>query len=618
MTTTTDTIVPAPDALPIGAMAARPRRRRFLLAFFAGLLLALGLGAAALYAFGAAYEHRVLPGVRVGTTDVGGLSAAEATARLAEAYASFGQGSVVLAGPDGELTLRYDEIARRPDVEAMVADALAIGRSGSPVERAVAEVQTAVHGFALEPRVTLDAARLSSRVTALVAPLARPAVNATIQVTKTGIVVTPSRAGRSVDGVPLAQSLVTTLGSPATTANVRIDVPVTAVAPAVDDASVAAAKTAAERMVANLTLTAGKDHWTIAAGTVRTWIGFAPTSDGRFAPTIDATKVQAAVKAIAKKADQAPRNATFLTSKGGTIVGVSAGHDGRATDVAATAAAVTQAVNARASGSASAPVVLAFTARKQTFTSDDAKKTAPLMKKISTWTTYFPISDHNAFGANIWIPALTIDGTVVGPGETFDFWNAVGTVSRAKGYGDGGAIIDGHTEPQGALAGGICSCSTTLFNAALRAGFEMHARKNHFYYIDRYPLGLDATVFISASGAKQTMSWTNDTSYPVLIRGYKIRNGSRGYVKFDLYSVPNNRKVVISAPVVKNVLPASDTVQHTSTLPAGTSKRVEYPVDGKDVWRTVTVYENGRIIHQTTYYSHYSRITGVLLIGTGS
>ena len=30
------------------------------------------------------------------------------------------------------------------------------------------------------------------------------------------------------------------------------------------------------------------------------------------------------------------------------------------------------------------------------------------------------------------------------------------------------------------------------------------------------------------------------------------------------------------------------------------------PVAGKDVWRTVTVYQGGRIIHQKTYYQRYS------------
>ena len=209
------------------------------------------------------------------------------------------------------------------------------------------------------------------------------------------------------------------------------------------------------------------------------------------------------------------------------------------------------------------------------------------MRKISTWTTYFQVYERNNFGANIWIPALTIDGYVVGPREKFDFWDAVGPVSRAKGYGLGGAIINGRTEPQGALAGGICSCSTTLFNAALRAGYDMGARRNHYYYIDRYPIGLDATVFKSGSGSTQTVSWTNDTDYPVLIRGYKIRSGSRGYVRFDLYSVPTGRKVSIGAPVIRNIRRASDTVQYTSSLAPGSSKRIEFPVDGKQVWRTV-------------------------------
>ena len=191
-----------------------------------------------------------------------------------------------------------------------------------------------------------------------------------------------------------------------------------------------------------------------------------------------------------------------------------------------------------------------------------------------------------------------------------------GPVTREKGYKDGGAIINGKTEPQGALAGGICSCSTTLFNAALRAGYEMGARRNHYYYIDRYPLGLDATVFISASGSKQTMSFTNDTDYPVLIRGIGYRDGGAGYVKFELYSVPTGRKVTFSKPIVRNVRPATDTVQYTSGLPAGSRKRIEYPVDGKQVTVTRTVRDrDGKVVHTDTYFSNYSRITGITLVG---
>jgi len=249
-------------------------------------------------------------------------------------------------------------------------------------------------------------------------------------------------------------------------------------------------------------------------------------------------------------------------------------------------------------------------------TTAEAEESAPLMRRISKWTTYFPIGIKNGFGANIWIPARLIDGYVVAPGATFDFWKAVGPVTRERGFRQGGAIINGKTEPQGALAGGICSCSTTLFNAALRAGFEMKARRNHYYYIDRYPLGLDATVFISG-GSVQTMSWRNDTKHPVLIRGKGTRSGSAGYVTFEIYSVPNNRRVVIGNPTVRNIRYASDTIQYTNSLPPGRSERVEYPVDGKQVWRTVTVYENGKVLRRTTYYSNYARITGITLVGRG-
>ena len=55
----------------------------------------------------------------------------------------------------------------------------------------------------------------------------------------------------------------------------------------------------------------------------------------------------------------------------------------------------------------------------------------------------------------------------------------------------------------------------------------------------------------------------------------------------------------------------------TSSLPKGATKRIETPADGKDVWRTVSVYQDGKLLRQHTYYSHYSRITGVVLVGTG-
>jgi vancomycin resistance protein YoaR len=108
------------------------------------------------------------------------------------------------------------------------------------------------------------------------------------------------------------------------------------------------------------------------------------------------------------------------------------------------------------------------------------------------------------------------------------------------------------------------------------------------------------------------MRFRNDTAHPVLIKSF----ASPGVVRFEIWSVPNGRTVSWSAPSVWNVVGGYDTVQYTSTLPPGARKRIEYPVDGKDVSVTRTVRDaKGRVVHRDTFISHYHRMVGITLIG---
>ena len=587
----------------------------FLGAFLLGLVTAAVIGVGVLYAYDRQYNGRVLPGVTVDGHDMGGLDPAAAAAALANTRADLSEGRIVVTGPDGEHVITYSDIGRRLDTDALVAEALAVGRSGSPLDRIVADTRTAFRGVKLSSRVTFDADALASRIAAIAASLRIDPADASIAIDdKLSFNVVTGSAGRMSDPIETTKSLALALGRLDAPTEVRAVLPTTVIQPRVTTVGAVNAKATAERIAARLDLLDGDTPVTIATATLRAWVSF-PTSGDRYEPVIDTTGLTALVTRLATKIDRAPLNASFQLADG-RITGVTDGKNGQKLDVPAVVGQIGAVLTARAAGAATSEITPVLAVTEPGLTTAEAKAAASKMVKISSWTTYFPITEKNGFGVNIWIPALIIDGYVVGPRETFDFWAAIGPVTREKGYLDGGAIINGKSEPQGALAGGICSCSTTLFNAALRAGLEMGARLNHYYYIDRYPLGLDATVFISASGSVQSMSWTNDTDYPVLIRGYKIRQGNAGYVKFELYSVPTGRQVVIDAPIVKNIRLATDTVQYTSTLAPGVSKRVEYPVDGKDVWRTVTVYDsNGGVIRKVTYYSSYARVTGVVLIG---
>jgi hypothetical protein len=88
-----------------------------------------------------------------------------------------------------------------------------------------------------------------------------------------------------------------------------------------------------------------------------------------------------------------------------------------------------------------------------------------------------------------------IDGVEVAAGEIFSFWKQVGRPSRARGF------VAGRELREGCLiaspGGGLCQLSNALYEAALRAGFEIVERHAHSRRVpgSRAALGRDATVF---------------------------------------------------------------------------------------------------------------------------
>src|SRR3990170_4575752 len=609
---------PVGDAAPAGRRFRIGRRtvRRFLAAFTFGILGVLAVSAGALAAFESSNTGRVMPGVHVGSVDLSGLTPSEARARLNDAYAGFGEGELVLIAGDTARPVAYSAIGRRLDVDAIVERAMAVGRSGATLDRLAANVRNMVRGVDVAPEVTFERAALRVEVQALATAVHLGPVDASVALTGEAFAVTAGSDGRTADVDAAVHAATEVLTDPAAPSTVRVTLPLQVNEPAVTTDEATAASEAATRIAVDVELVNGEEVWTIPGASIRGWITFAPTPDGGYGPVVAQAGLETGLAAIADAVAIAPVDASFLVGDGNNVVGVTEAKDGRALDVPGTVATLAKLVDQRVMGLSVPRVPISTSVVEPGFTTAEATQTAPLMAKVSEWTTWFPIGIKNGNGANIWIPARDIDGTVVLPGEWFDFWDAIGPVTRERGYKDGGAIINGRTEPQGALAGGICSTSTTMFNAALRAGLEMGARRNHYYYIDRYPLGLDATVFQSSSGSVQTMSFRNDTDYPILIRGLGWNVGSKGYVKFVLWSVPTGRDVDFSAPTVKNIRPATDTTVYTTELPPGVKERIEYPVEGKDVWVTRTVRDAaGNVIHQETYYSHYARITGILQIG---
>ncbi len=597
-----------------------PRRRgRRLAAVLVALLVLLAVGAgasaASLYAWDAGYEGRVLPGVSVGSVDVSGMTRDEAAAAISAAY-PFGDGRLVLRTPDGDVAIPYDEVAREANTDELVDAAMATGRDGDLVDRTVGQVRLALEGTTLPAAtVGLDEAALTTRVTDVVASLRHYPVSATIAMTKKGVVIGRARTGRDADADPVVAAAVAALQDPAAATEIVIPVETTTVRPRVEDSAVFAARTQAVRMARDDP--AGDEEALVGnpAAEVRSWIRFAPAAGGTIVPVIDESAIPANFKHAAKAVKRPAKSAEYLRARSGQIVGVVASSAGRKLDGPRPWPRSWPSSSVAPSGATPAKVKVRTAPVAPKLGTSEAAKTAPVMSLLGSWQTWFPISERNYFGANIWVPAQLINGTVLRPGQSFDWWDAIWPVTPARGFGPGGFIASDHTEPTGALGGGMCSSSTTLFNAAMRAGLDMGARSNHKYYISRYPLGLDATVSITGGG-RQTMSFRNDTKGIIFIRGSRIRSGGVGWVRYEIWGIPDGRTVRLSGASVSNVREATTTTVKVDTLPKGVKEVIEYPSNGMTTSVSRVVRDaKGRVIHNDTWVSHYVLWNGIINVG---
>jgi len=594
----------------------RPHRLRthFMLAFLFGLLAALAVGAGAMYAYDQQYAGRILPGVHVGDMDLSGLTADEAAARLHREYDRLADGTIIFVAGDKQLALAFSRIDRSADVDGMVAEAMGVGRAGNAVERAIANARTYLRGMTVEPTVTYDRDKLARWVKTLASlQLVWPA-DATIDRTKSGFRVTDAVSGRQADPTAAIASLSAQLGQLDAPSAITVDLPVTTIQPAITTDEARAAAVAANRIAADVRIVDGQHTWTITGTSLAPLISFSTAADGSVTPIFDESGLDPILKTLAQTINRKAEDAGLKLVSGHVVV-TGTSHEGRTLNADGMKAAIITEIGARRAGAAPAPVAAVVKAVDPKLTTADANAFAGKMRPISSFSVYYFVIINNHWGGNIEAPATKINGTVVPAGAIFDFWKVVGDLRKLPGEGPGNAIEGGKITVTGAFGGGICTTSTTLFNAAFRAGMVPLARQNHNEFINRYPPGLDATVWIVGS-TKQTMSFKNDTEYPILITRTITNAGSRRWLTFKIWSVPNGRTYKISNLVIQPGPRAIDTVVRDPTKPVGYVYRNNAPADGAKVWVTVTIYDRG-VLHWTKrYFSSYPAVNGVLVKGT--
>lgn len=138
----------------------------------------------------------------------------------------------------------------------------------------------------------------------------------------------------------------------------------------------------------------------------------------------------------------------------------------------------------------------------------------------NVYATYYSYYVNNKDRTtNLKIASKKINGTIIQPGETFDFNKVVGSRTAAKGYKKAHVFTGGNSMTMG-LAGGICQVASTMFNTALIANVPIVERHQHSQRVSYVPLGRDAAI----SGNVQNFKWKNNTKYAIRVQ-MTVKNG---------------------------------------------------------------------------------------------
>jgi vancomycin resistance protein YoaR len=151
-------------------------------------------------------------------------------------------------------------------------------------------------------------------------------------------------------------------------------------------------------------------------------------------------------------------------------------------------------------------------------------------EKVSDFVTYFPYAEYR--NINQGRAAELIDGTLVRPGETFSFNRTVGERTKENGFTDGFIISNGVFREE--LGGGVSQVVTTTYNAAFFAGMDDVTHTPHSFYIDRYPLGREATV----AWPSVDLKFRNSTPYGLMIHAWVVPStvSSSGEMHVQMFS----------------------------------------------------------------------------------
>ncbi len=608
----------------LAAHLHNPKQRFAALAVLSILLIAALLVLCNIsYAY--AYRGQFFPGTRVGAVNIGGLTFEEGRALvLSRADALIERGaSVTVNGSSGRIPLRV--IATEDadlsqdlvtlEVNEALAQAEALGVSGSPWRQSWERVRTAVGGRVVEVPVKVNVEAIQAELLKTFAEYYHPAVEPAFVFVQNEateareVTVTPGAAGRAFY-VEAAVGQFTETMRNLNVAPVAINV--IDQQPTVSDTEAEGLTSAALAALAHTPYTLRYEvnrfeEYSYSIDTVLLTALLAPEQgDDGARLGLKRTEADELFATIEGDINIEATNAKFEMVDN-RVQEFQPSTEGRAVDVAATREALLGALGTAQEGT----IGIAVDITKAEITTESAN-TLGIKEILGVGTSSWKGSPGNRI-KNIRHATQKLNGILIPPGAEFSALAALEPITLEGGYLPEMVIKGDEIKPE--VGGGLCQIGTTLFRMAMNAGMKITERRNHSLVVSYYndPTngnpGTDATLY----GPHPDFRFINDTgSYMLITTEMSEDNSSLSYT---LWGTSDGRKGYYTPPVVHKWMPAGPAqTKYTATLAPGV-KKCQSAHPGADTSFVYYIERADGTVEEETFESHYRPLPTICMVG---
>lgn len=572
--------------------------------FVAAAVAATGAGAAAVLP--ARHQGQFYPGARAENVDLSGFTRGQGNAVLRATFASFEQQALTFTFEDKTWNASLADLGMAIDYEAMLDQAWAQGRDDGVVGRyAVLLDQAEERNVPLI--LTQRTEPLDAYLTAIASEIVVPSRNARLVRRGSEIQILADQTGAELD-IERARADVMAAVRHATPSEIALGT--VEIPPEVTAADLEGAKEDAVVLVSDpIAIELDDASWEITPADLTAALIIPKDGSAR----LDATRLTPILTNLATEARREPANAV-VGWDGGLYV-IEDDRDGRETDVdqlqeLIVAAAATE---DRTIEMPMKPI--------RAEVREDTLDSLGIAKNIANGSSSFAGSSPER-AENVRVASGHISHTLVAPGALFSFNRSLGPISLDNGYVSGKIIAGDWTATD--IGGGVCQVSTTVFRAALWAGFKFdewhpHTWRLAFYEADGSPPGMDAAIYQPDEAKGETweadLQFTNPLESWLLLQ--MVVDGETATAQ--LYGAKLDYTVEIDpSKVGKPIKPPSEPVEKLNPeLPKGARKKVQNAAPGYKVELTRRLLRDGRVIKDSegTFPSDYEPLPEVWEVG---